>query len=92
MIYINNTLRITKIDQNCLQLEQYKECKDNKTKEVKHKWKWCGYYGDVKSALLGALDKSLFDCASNENTIKEVLFKIDTVRQEIITAIEQLNT
>ena len=91
MIYINNTLRITKIDEKCLQLEQYRKCVDNKTKVETYKWKWCGYYGDIKSALLGALDKTLFDCASNETTLKEVLCKIDTTRKEIISALENHN-
>lgn len=91
MIYINDTLRITKVDELNLQLEHYRSytLKDG---TVKHGWKRIGYYGDVKTALLGALNKELFDCASNEMTLKEVLTKIDKTRGEIITAVAKLNS
>lgn len=89
MIYINDTLRITKVDELNLQLEHYRSytLKDG---TVKHGWKRIGYYGDLKSALLSALSKQLFDCANNEMTLKEVVTKIDNARGEIITALNQL--
>lgn len=91
MIYINDTLRITKVDELNLQLEHYRTytLKDG---TVKHGWKRIGYYGDIKTALLGALKKELFDCATNEMTLKEVLTKIDTTRNEIISAVDRLHT
>lgn len=89
MIYINDTLRITKVDELNLQLEHYRTytLKDG---TVKHGWKRMGYYGDLKTALLGALNKELFDCANNEMTLKEVLTKIEKTRNEIITAVSLL--
>ena len=92
MIYINSTLRIRRLDPKCLQLEEYHkpDPKKPKTKDDTPKWRWCGYYGDLKSALLGALSKQLFDSAQNEMTIKEVIAKIDEVRAEIIQAIGEL--
>ena len=91
MIYINSTLRIRRLDPRNLQLEEYREAEDcNLTKQKGHKWFLCGYYGDLKSALLGALSKRLFDCAQNEMTIKEVISKIDEARADIIRAIGEL--
>ncbi|MBQ9728200.1 MAG: hypothetical protein IJV85_01245 [Clostridia bacterium] len=92
MIYINNTLRIRRLDPNCLQLEEYRKPdeKSGTTKDNAAKWRRCGYYGDIKTALLGALSKQLFDCAKNEMTIKEVIAKIDEARAEIIQAIGEL--
>lgn len=89
MIYINDTLRITKLDEVNLQLEQYRtySLRDG---TVKHSWKRVGYYGDLKTALLGALSKELFDCPTNEMTLKEVLAKIDKTREEIINAVALL--
>ena len=90
MIYINSTLRIRRLDPKCLQLEEYHkpDPKKPKTKDDTPKWYRCGYYGDLKSALLGALTKQLFDSVSNEMTIKEVVSVIDKARGEIISAIE----
>ena len=76
MIYINDALRITKVDALNLQLEHYRAY-TLKNGEVKHGWKRIGYFGDLKSALLSALKNELFDCATNEMTLKEVLVKID---------------
>ena len=92
MIYINSTLRIRRLDPKCLQLEEYHkpDPKKPKTKDDTPKWYRCGYYGDLKSALLGALSKQLFDSAQNEMTIKEMIAKIDEARAEIIQAIGEL--
>ncbi len=92
MIYINNTLRIRRLDDRNLQLEEYRKPseKSGTIKENTEKWRWCGYYGDLKSALLGALSKQLFDSTQNEMTIKEVIAKIDEARAEIVQAIGEL--
>lgn len=77
MIYINDYLRISKIDENCLQLEIYRNVTSKKTKCISKKWQWCGYYGSVKDALVGALRKSLYSCTENELEIKSVISRID---------------
>lgn len=91
MIYINDKLRIRKLDDGKnLQLEEYREGKDTHKGKTTAKWRWCGYYGDLKSALLGALTKQLFDSVENELTLKDVVSRIDEARAEIITAIDKL--
>lgn len=92
MIYINDKLRIRKLDDRNLQLEEYRKPseKSGTIKENTEKWRWCGYYGDLKSALLGALTKQLFDSAENELTLKDIISRIDEARAEIITAIDKL--
>ena len=92
MIYINDKLRIRKLDDRNLQLEEYRKPseKSGTIKENTEKWRWCGYYGDLKSALLGALTKQLFDSVENELTLKDVVSRIDEARADIITAIDKL--
>lgn len=92
MIYINDKLRIRKLDDRNLQLEEYRKPseKSGTIKENTEKWRWCGYYGDLKSALLGALTKQLFDSAENELTLKDIISRIDEARAEVITAIDKL--
>lgn len=92
MIYINNTLRIRTLDDGKnLQLEEYRKPseKSGRIKEDIEKWRGCGYYGDLKSALLGVLRKQLFDSVENEMQLKDVIEKIDKARAEIITAINE---
>ena len=89
MIYINEKLRISKFDENNLQIEEYRKGINPKTKEEVWKWKWCGFYGDLQTALLGVLKKQLFDCASEELDLREVLAKIESARQSIITAVDK---
>jgi hypothetical protein len=90
MIYINEKLRIRKLDGLNLQLEEYRKGVNPFTKKEVGSWKWCGYYGDLKSAFLGALNKQLFDSADEQIDLKEVLAKIESARQSIVRAVDKL--
>ena len=83
MIYLNDKLRIRKFDEQCLELEVYRKSKSKKTGEESMQWKGCGYYGDLKSALNGALKKKLFDSVENEMQIEEIVALIEKTREEI---------
>ncbi len=87
MIYISDTLRITKLDDNCLQLEAYKPVTSKKHGTTTMQWKWLGYYGDVKTALMGALKKQLFDCADEEIEVKNLIERIEQAENNILKAI-----
>lgn len=91
MIYINEKLRIKKLDERCLQIEEYRAVVNAKTKEESFAWKWCGYYGDLRTACLGALSKIMVDYADEELTLKEVLAKIDEARNQIEKAVRNAN-
>ena len=93
MIYINEKIRIRKLDDGKnLQLEEYRQIGDCRfTKQSGGKWYWCGYYGDLKSALLGALSKQLFDSVDDELDLKDIVSKIDDARAEIVKAIKGVN-
>lgn len=88
MIYINEKLRISKLDERNLELQEYRKGVNPKTKEEVWSWKWCGYYGDLRTACLGALSKIMFDYADEEMTLKEVLAKIDEAREQIANAVK----
>ena len=92
MIYINDKLRISKVDERCLQIEKYKtvEKKENgrKTGEILNRWEWAGFYGDIKSALIGVLRKQLFDSTDEELTLKQLIEKIDAAENEILKAVK----
>ena len=90
MIYITDTLRISRVDENCLQLEVYAPVTSKKTRQTKTQWRWCGYYGDVKSALLAALRKEMSSEASTESSIQKLLDRIDAAENRILKAIEDM--
>ena len=90
MIYITDTLRISRVDDNCLQLEAYMPVTSKKTKQTNMQWWWCGYYGDVKSALLAALRREMFSEAGIESSIQKLLDRIDTAEKHIVKAIEAI--
>lgn len=55
MIQISDTVRIVKMDKYNLQIEEYRPILDKKTKTVKYEWRGMGYYGNLKSAILGVI-------------------------------------
>ena len=84
MIQINNKLRIVKNDEKNLAIEELRTITSEK-KGSHEEWCWCGYYGSLKSALLGVLDKLLFDSAEEELDIQGLIKKIEIVEQEILS-------
>lgn len=87
MIYVTDTLRISKVDENCLQLENLVSVKSKKTGQTTIQWKRCGYYGDIKSALIASLKKQLFNTTDDEVQIKDVIIKIEQAERNINNAI-----
>lgn len=87
MIYVNDKLRISKVDDNCLQIEVLKETISKKTKEKTMKWQWAGYYGDLTNAFIGILRKHLFNLVEEEVNLKDIISRIKTIESNIVEAI-----
>ena len=83
MIQINNKLRIRQADDKNLALEELKDVTSKKSQTTNKKWRWCGWYGDLRTALLGALHKQLFDSAEEELEIKDLVKRIETAENNI---------
>lgn len=91
MIYLNEKLRISKADERNLQLEAYLPTVSKKTNETSMQWKWIGYYGDLKSALAGALKQQIFELADQETeSISTLIVEITKAEQNVINAAKQL--
>ena len=84
MLQINDKLRIRRTDDKNLVIEEYNDKIVNpKTKEITSGWKWCGYYGDLKTALNGVLKKELMDSVKEELQIKDIITRIEKVENDI---------
>jgi len=92
MIYLSDDIRIRKLDEQCLELEVYRAAKSKKTGIVSVQWKGAGYYGDLKSAIRGALKKQLFDLPEEELRAEDLFARIELAETNIIEAIEKLKT
>lgn len=83
MIQITEKLRIVRLDDKNLAIEELKDVTNKKTQTTNKQWCWCGYYGDLKTALLGVLHKQLFDSAEEELEIKGLIERIEKVENNI---------
>ena len=90
MIYITDTVRISKVDENCLQIETYVPITSKKTRQTTMQWKWVGYYGDLRGALVGVLRKQLFNTADEEIRLNDLIERIDTATASILKAITEV--
>lgn len=90
MIYIADTVRISKVDENCLQIETYVPVTSKKTRQTTMQWKWVGYYGDLRGALVGVLRKQLFNTADEQLKLEEIIEKINTAEENILRAVSAL--
>lgn len=87
MIYITDRIRIKKFDEWNLQIEEYTPVEEKvnhrKTGKTRYEWIGKGYYGDLKSALIGVLKKQLFETAEQETTIYELCAIIAAIGNHI---------
>lgn len=84
MLQINDKLRIRRSDDKNLVIEEYNDKIVNpRTKEITSGWQWCGYYGDLKTALNGVLKKELMDSVKEELQIKDIITRIEKVENDI---------
>lgn len=83
MIQITEKLRIVKADDKNLVIEELRDVTSQKSQTTNKQWCWCGYYGNLKTALIGVLHKVLFDSAEEELQIKDVIAKIEAVENDI---------
>lgn len=83
MIQITEKLRIVKADDKNLALEELRDVTSKKSQTTNKQWCWCGYYGSIRSALLGCMDKLLIDSAEDNITVKDLISKIDNIKEQI---------
>lgn len=82
MIQINDKLRIRKLDDKNIIVEQLKTI-EGKTKGLHDEWILFGYYGTLKSAIQGCLYKQLFDTVNEELQLKDIIARIETAESNI---------
>jgi hypothetical protein len=84
MIQINDKIRIVRFDKLNLELQEYRKKVDPKTKNERYDWCRVGYYGDLKSAINGALKYCLMELATEEiKTLSELIERIDNIDKEL---------
>jgi hypothetical protein len=91
MIQINDKIRIVRFDKLNLELQEYRNKVDPKTKTERYDWCRVGYYGDLKSAINGVLKHCLMELATEDiTTLSELIERIDAIDKELKKAVEKL--
>ena len=89
MIQITDKIRITRLDKVNLELQEYRKIIDPKTKTERYDWCRVGYYGDLMSAINGALKYCLMELATEDiKTLSELVERIDNIDKELKKAVE----
>lgn len=84
MIILNDRYRIVRYDEHNLQIQEYREIVSKKDKSVRKDWVNIGYYGNLKHALLGILNKYIFNLMDNDILdIKTLLDKLNEIENDI---------
>lgn len=91
MIQISDKIRIVRFDKLNIELQEYRKKIDPKTKNERYDWCRVGYYGDLKSAIGGALKYCLMELAFEDiKTLSEIVERIDNIDKELKKAVERL--
>jgi hypothetical protein len=91
MIQINEKIRIVRFDKLNLELQEYRKKVDPKTKNERYDWCRVGYYGDLMSAMGGALRYCLMELATEEiSSLSQLIERIDNIDKELKKAVEKL--
>lgn len=91
MIQINDKIRIARFDKLNIELQEYRKKVDPKTKNERYDWCRVGYYGDLKSAIGGALKYCLMELSTEDiTTLSELVERIDNIDNELKKEVERL--
>ena len=91
MIQINDKVRIVRFDKLNLELQEYRKKVDPKTKNERYDWCRVGYYGDLMSAIGGALKYCIMELSNEEiTTLSQLVERIDNIDKELKKAVEKL--
>jgi hypothetical protein len=85
-IQINDQFKLTSDPLNIVLEESYEKNRENESDPIERGWRKVGYYGSIESACLDILKRSINK--SDSDTLYGLLKKIETVEENIISAIK----
>ena len=85
MLYVNDEVRMSKIDNRNIMVEYLKDVVDKKTKETKQEWVVLGYYYDLVNALKGVMKKYSRDVVNEATNIDNAVKSLQAIYDDIVT-------
>ena len=85
MLYINDEIRMSKIDNRNIMVEYLKDVVDRQTKETKQEWVVLGYYYDLVNALKGVMKKYSRDVVNEATNIDNAVKTLQAIYDDIVT-------
>lgn len=90
MIQVNDKIRITRLDDKNLQLEEYRLVINNRTKAERYDWVWVGYYSSLEGAMKGVLKHCSMALVDEEfKGCEKVIERLNSIETEITKAIKE---
>lgn len=84
MILINDSVRITRLDRLNLQVEVLETVINPETKQERQEWKWQGYYGTLRSALVSVLNHFAVKLVDEDiKGVREIIARLDQIKEQI---------
>jgi ferritin-like protein len=90
MLYINEKVRMSKIDNRNIMDEYLKDVTDRKTKETKQEWVVLGYYYDLVNALKGVMKKYSRDIVNEATNIDNAVKTLQAIYDDIVTRFSEV--
>lgn len=80
MVQLTEFLRAERTDDRNIELQEFTEITDKKTKKPKMEWMTVGYYNSFSTLLIGALKRyEMILCEKDKYTLEEALEKIKSL-------------
>lgn len=91
MIYITETLRISRLDRWNFTLEDYAERVNPKSKEVSQGWAHIGYFPNVESAIKHLHNTDGLVNDEEASTVLEYIAEIAKANEKLLKALEKVD-
>ena len=80
MVQLTEFLRAERTDDRNIELQEFTEVTDKKTKKLKMEWLTVGYYNSLSTLLIGALKRyEMILCEKDKHSLEEALEKIKSL-------------
>ena len=81
--YVNDTLRLRKIDPLNMVLEKLGTTYNPRTQVTKETWQFKGYFADYRSAFIAILKQELFDSVDEHFKLEDIVEQMRFIEEEV---------
>ena len=90
-IFIQEDLKIIRLDKHCLALQKLKECRSRKDNSIYTTWDTIGYHGDIVS-VFKQVQQEIFNDKLFEkelNGVEEIIEKVTDLKKQVVDIVKK---